>query len=178
MPKIQWRKDAIKMQCNKDSPHQRFCYHHMWIFRYPFLCWQSYTAPGRPQKPKIGQKIIVLVHHLKFVLASCVDSWTPKRYLFCVSNVSNVSNAVLSVSNKPVLTALRPFGLGKHCTGWQFNSTPPNILLGGISVGWPLWTWNGWDGSHLSPSQTPTNQPSRFFDTSLLPYRNGKFKIT
>ena len=44
----------------------------------------------------------------------------------------------------------------------QFYSTPPNILLGGISVGWPLWTWNGWDGSHLSPSQTPTNQPSRF----------------
>ena len=41
----------------------------------------------------------------------------------------------------------------------QFYSTPPNILLGGISVGWPLWTWNGWDGSHLSPSQTPTNQP-------------------
>ena len=32
-----------------------------------------------------------------------------------------------------------------------FYSTPPNILLGGISVGWPLWTWNGWDGSHLSP---------------------------
>ena len=27
----------------------------------------------------------------------------------------------------------------------------------------PLWTWNGWDGSHLSPSQTPTNQPSQFF---------------
>ena len=46
---------------------------------------------------------------------------------------------------------------------WQFYSTPPNILLCGISVGWPLWTWNGWDGSHLSPSQTPTNQSSRFF---------------
>ena len=26
----------------------------------------------------------------------------------------------------------------------QFYSTRPNILLGGISVGWPLWTWNGW----------------------------------
>ena len=61
------------------------------------------------------------MHHLKFVLASCVDSWTPKRHLFCVSNVSNVSNAVLSVSNKPVLTALRPFGLGKHCTGSQIT---------------------------------------------------------
>ena len=22
----------------------------------------------------------------------------------------------------------------------QFYSTPPNIILGGISVGWPLWT--------------------------------------
>ena len=30
-------------------------------------------------------------------------------------------------------------------------------------MGWPLWTWNRWDGSHLLPSQTPTNQPSRFF---------------
>ena len=39
--------------------------------------------------------------------------------------------------------------------------TPPNILLGGISVGWPLWTWNGWDGSHLFPSQTPTNWKER-----------------
>ena len=51
-----------------------------------------------------------------------------------------------------------------RCTIYrQFYSTPPNILLGGISVGWPLWTWNGWDGSHLSPFQAPTNQSSRFF---------------
>ena len=38
------------------------------------------------------------------------------------------------------------------------------------------WEWdeirNGWDGSHLLPSQTPTN-PRDFFDTSLLLYRKG-----
>ena len=39
----------------------------------------------------------------------------------------------------------------RNSVNFKFYSTPPNILLGGISVGWPLWTWNGWDGSHLSP---------------------------
>ena len=75
--------------------------------------------------------------------------------LHCVTQETAKTENTLDPLHLP-LTTLQSFN-------WQFYSTPPNILLGGISVGWPLWTWNGWDGSHLSPSQTPTNQPSRFF---------------
>ena len=59
-----------------------------------------------------------------------------------------------------------------------FTLVFPNVSSSGritvhLLVGWE---WdeirNGWDGSHLSPFQAPTNQSSRFFLT--LPYQNGK----
>ena len=31
---------------------------------------------------------------------------------------------------------------------WSGSFTVHLLLLGGISVGWPLWTWNGWDGAN------------------------------
>ena len=60
----------------------------------------------------------------------------------------------------------------------QFYSTPPNIFLVGFR-------WDGHYGPEMGgmdptcrhPNPRPTN-PRNFLETSLLPYQNGKFKIT
>ena len=90
---------------------------------------------------------------------------TSSSHIF--SSHSNLSN-----NTKWLKMAMTRCKVGRRNLGWPCARRDP--ILGRITVhvlvGWDE-IRNGWDGSHLSPSQTPTN----FFDTSLLLYRKEMY---
>ena len=156
----------IKIHHTKDALHQRFCYHQ--ICEYPkdtFLCWQSctdstWTAPHARFWSKMAQQcsknapnneretnyrhVLIPMRHI-FCVVSYITSEQPQG-----SKIGHHPKilfpphyAFLSVSNKPSLTAHRPFGPAR-CTrrleiiiiSLTDHQVAPHALAGNLATRW------------------------------------------